>query len=328
VVFGQAGGFGANLNLSTLDGTNGFQISGEAANDFSGRSVSSAGDVNGDGFNDLIIGAPDADPNGYSSGASYVVFGQATGLTMAILSGTPGNDTLTGGDLADVILGRDGDDSIVGAGENDFLSGGAGDDNINTGFGDDVVEGGTGNDTVGGMAGRDVVHAGKGDDFIAWNDPVGDVVFGKQGNDVILGGDIAADVIDGGAGDDFIRAFANANAATASDTLLGGRGNDILIGGDAADYIEGGRDVDILSGNDGADVFVFVAAEPGNDAITDFNRQEDVVRLEGFEAGFDPLANLTAGALGTLLDLGAGGSVLFLGIRPNEFLADDFLLVP
>src|SRR5215204_3380279 len=225
-------------------------------------------------------------------------------ITMAILSGTLGNDTLTGGDLADVILGRDGDDSIVGAGENDFLSGGAGDDNINTGFGDDVVEGGMGNDTVGGLTGRDVVHAGKGDDFIAWNDPVGDVVFGNQGNDVILGGDIAADVIDGGAGDDFIRAFAtSANAATASDTLIGGRGNDILIGGDAADYIEGGRDNDILSGNDGADVFVFVAAEPGNDVSTDFNRQEEVVRLEGFEAGFDPLSNLTATASGTLLDL-------------------------
>ncbi len=43
--------------------------------DFSGRSVSGAGDVNGDGFDDLIIGAWSADPNGYGSGESYVVFG-------------------------------------------------------------------------------------------------------------------------------------------------------------------------------------------------------------------------------------------------------------
>jgi hypothetical protein len=41
----------------TLNGSNGFAINGIAANDFSGWSVSSAGDVNGDGFDDLIIGA-------------------------------------------------------------------------------------------------------------------------------------------------------------------------------------------------------------------------------------------------------------------------------
>ena len=46
----------------------------------SGRSVASAGDVNGDGFADLIVGALGADPNGIHSGASYVVFGKAVGL--------------------------------------------------------------------------------------------------------------------------------------------------------------------------------------------------------------------------------------------------------
>ena len=61
VVFGKAGGFAANLNLSTLDGSNGFKLSGVAAGDYSGRSVSAAGDVNGDGFGDLIIGAPGPD---------------------------------------------------------------------------------------------------------------------------------------------------------------------------------------------------------------------------------------------------------------------------
>src|SRR5260221_330364 len=75
VVFGKAGGFTTPLELSTLNGVNGFKINGEAAGDYSGRSVSAAGDVNGDGFADLLIGAHFAAPNGSHSRASYVVFG-------------------------------------------------------------------------------------------------------------------------------------------------------------------------------------------------------------------------------------------------------------
>src|SRR4028119_31943 len=81
VVFGSNSGFGASVNLSTLNGSNGFAINGIAAGDNSGRSVSSAGDVNGDGFDDLIIGAHRADPNGnYWAGQSYVVFGSNSGF--------------------------------------------------------------------------------------------------------------------------------------------------------------------------------------------------------------------------------------------------------
>ena len=37
-------------------------LNGVAAGDYSGRSVASAGDVNGDGLADVIVGAPYADP--------------------------------------------------------------------------------------------------------------------------------------------------------------------------------------------------------------------------------------------------------------------------
>src|SRR5262245_7913853 len=80
VVFGKASGFAANIDLSSLNGTTGFKLSGAAGGDQSGFSVASAGDVNGDGFSDLIVGAKYADPNGNASGASYVVFDKASGF--------------------------------------------------------------------------------------------------------------------------------------------------------------------------------------------------------------------------------------------------------
>ncbi len=75
VVFGNPGGFAASFDLADLDGSNGFVLNGIWQWDRSGLSVSSAGDVNGDGFDDLIIGAFGAVP---SSGRS--VAGESYGV--------------------------------------------------------------------------------------------------------------------------------------------------------------------------------------------------------------------------------------------------------
>ena len=77
--------FPATIDLATLDGTNGFRLDGIDASDLSGRSVASAGDVNGDGFADLIIGAFGGDPGGDTyAGESYVVFGKASGFAASL----------------------------------------------------------------------------------------------------------------------------------------------------------------------------------------------------------------------------------------------------
>ena len=85
VVYGSDTRSAASLDLSDLNGTNGFQINGIDAGDYSGISVSSAGDVNGDGIDDLIIGALNADPDGNTSaGESYVVYGSDTRSAAAL----------------------------------------------------------------------------------------------------------------------------------------------------------------------------------------------------------------------------------------------------
>lgn len=67
------------LQLSALDGLIGFRLDG-VEGDGSGRWVSSTGDTNDDGIDDLIVGAPAADRNGNNSGSSYVVFGRGDAL--------------------------------------------------------------------------------------------------------------------------------------------------------------------------------------------------------------------------------------------------------
>ncbi len=70
--------------LTTLDAAQGFIIQGDAAVDQAGYSVSSAGDVNGDGFDDLIVGARLGDDGGNSAGEAYVVFGSGSGFGTAV----------------------------------------------------------------------------------------------------------------------------------------------------------------------------------------------------------------------------------------------------
>jgi hypothetical protein len=79
VVFGKPGGEAVELS-EVQAGRGGFVIRGRAVEDFSGSIVSDAGDVNGDGFADVLVGAPRASPSGRSyAGESYVVFGKAGG---------------------------------------------------------------------------------------------------------------------------------------------------------------------------------------------------------------------------------------------------------
>jgi hypothetical protein len=131
VVFGKASGFQAMVDLAMLDGTDGFRINGEASRDQSGHSVSNAGDFNGDGFGDIIIGVshlPNSHGGSDTPATGYVIFGKTGGfapvLSLAALDGSNGfsvEDTfqfnrqvssagdLNGDGLSDVVIGSGND---------------------------------------------------------------------------------------------------------------------------------------------------------------------------------------------------------------------------
>ncbi|MFV2060739.1 MAG: hypothetical protein ACC653_08635, partial [Gammaproteobacteria bacterium] len=97
VVFGQSNfTWPASLELSSLDGTNGFIIKGNRANDRSGISVSGLGDINGDGKTDFIIGAAEADTDkgttlyaNKEAGKAYVIYGKLDWTATPVLNLAP-----------------------------------------------------------------------------------------------------------------------------------------------------------------------------------------------------------------------------------------------
>ncbi|MBF0183927.1 MAG: FG-GAP repeat protein [Magnetococcales bacterium] len=220
VVFGSSSVFNSVINLSSLDGSIGFRLDGAMADDNAGISVSSAGDVNGDGFDDLMVGAFQADPNGTDSGSIYVLFGKSSGFTSAMnlssLNGSTGFrlDGTAAGDQAGVSIRSVGDvngdgfdDLIVGARRADpggltdagssyilfgsnstssvtFLGTSGADTLTGTVAAESFVSGG-GNDTMTGGGGADVFHGGEGNDTITVSDLTYQLVDGGIGTDTL-----------------------------------------------------------------------------------------------------------------------------------------------
>lgn len=280
-------------------------------------------------------------------------FDQDTGRDTIIgienVSGSSGDDYLTGDDNDNQLIGNDGNDRLAGGGGDDMLLGGIGADRLLGDDGNDTQLGGDGDDRLYIGAGDDVLEGGDGVDWV-YSNPNGTNVIdlsntGTQstgfGNDTLteienisgsrygdaLTGDDGANKLRGNAGDDTLYGNGGADnllGSNGADLLDGGAGNDRLMAGSDNDtlYGQGGDDRlwgghgdDLLDGGAGDDTF---ASDAGDDTLIGGDGQ-DWLRLNGRT---DMRVDLAAG---TATGDGTGTDTLSGIENVKGFKADDHI---
>jgi hypothetical protein len=365
LVFGKANWSSTSqltLNTTTLNGTTGVTLFGSDQNDASGRAVSSAGDVNGDGFGDLLIGAPLAGAAGNLktyAGESYVVFGKANWsntptltLNTATLNGTAGF-TLFGADILDRSgsavssagdVNGDGFDDIViaayaadgagnvrqDAGESYVIFGKSswkstktvdlGQLNGSNGFTLYDFDFGDGSDGSGIVSGNvspagDVNGDGFADVLVSarFADGLGNTKENSGESYLIFGKNFTGSAIKQGTKDDD-----TVTGTTAADRLIGGTGDDLLVGNGGADVLYGGEGDDVL------------AISSTNFSRIDGGGGSDTLRLDGSGLNLN-LTTLPDNRLTNIetIDLrGSGSNTLVLNARDVLNIGGSSRLVP
>lgn len=278
-----------NLMLETINET---KVSYEKFFGFGGRDTLLGGAGNdvldGGADNDLLRGGLDQDILDGGTGSDTADYSDKTTAVNVTLNESTNTTVTVNGAAEDTIknienvTGGSGADQLTGDALANTLMGGGGVDNLNGGTGSDTLDGGTGADVMWGGAGHDVYYV----------DHVGD-----QTNEAIsanntadaTGTDLVYSSVTHTLGNNLENltligtAAINGTGNALANTLTGNSAVNTLIGGAGNDTLNGGLGKDMLTGGIGFDYFDFTSVlnETANvDTITDFNREDDYIRLD------------------------------------------------
>jgi len=344
VVFGKTDGTAVDTDSLDNGEGGGFAIHGAIHDDYSGTSVAGAGDVNGDGLADVIVGSPGLDLDG----GAHVVFGRTSAKVVELsdVADGVGGFLIRGGDGA-------GPGTVV-AGAGDINADGLGDVMLATAYGlhpaEYVVYGQTGTGTLyvtaiaSGIGGfeihpefeaTDSLLRGAGDvngdglaDLLVANPHYGEtyVIFGATT------GAFADTQVDqlGGTGDDTL------TGNTKSNVFVGGAGDDTFVGNGGADVLYGGAgdDVFLLKSSNVKALFSKFGMNGNTEHLArlDGGVGFDTLRLVGGGINLDLVKTANQGAGGNestsriesieRIDLtGTGDNTLSIGVRDVQDMA-------
>ncbi|WP_057465950.1 calcium-binding protein [Pseudovibrio sp. POLY-S9] len=287
--------------------------------------------------------------------AEFVLTGYE--IMEATFTSTEGDDVIHGGDQGDTLYGYEGDDTLYGHEGDDTLNGEIGDDTLIGGAGNDTYkyEYNSGHDTIidvhadsseinelvvgSGYYPYDVQFSrpsGTDNDDLLLTFPDGGTLLVKnqfadgQGIQTIRFADFAEFVLTGyeimeakftsTEGDDVI------HGGDQGDTLYGYEGDDTLYDHEGDDTLNGEAGDDTLIGGAGNDTFRFEYTHFGNDTISDFNVDTEVIQFEfGFLMNFGELLE-AASDVGTdvVIQLDDETSITLNGVQTDNLQESNF----